>query len=115
MSLCSGARRAHAALSRDARSRPQAAYRLGVLQKEQKDLQAANQERVSAATTTVDIATANVAGLAENARLKQTQQRRNESQLTDVVRQLADAPVSERLLQEVRACARRAADTMRRT
>lgn len=65
----------------------------------------ANQERVKAATKSVDIATEGVASLAENLRLKTVQQRRNETQLADTVRQLAETPGSERLLAEARvAC-----------
>ena len=86
-------------------ARPQVVLRLRALQKEHDDLVQANQERVKAATKSVDIATEGVASLAENLRLKTVQQRRNETQLADTVRQLAETPGSERLLAEVRfAC-----------
>ena len=86
-------------------ARPQVVLRLRALQKEHDDLVQANQERIKAATKSVDIATEGVASLAENLRLKTVQQRRNETQLADTVRQLAETPGSERLLAEARvAC-----------
>lgn len=62
----------------------------------------ANLERVTTATKSVDQATETVAGLAENLRIKQNQQRRNEQQLADTVRSLTEAPSSDRQLTEVR-------------
>lgn len=61
-----------------------------------------NQDRVTQATKAVDLATESVAGLAENIRMKTSQQRKNEAQLTSIARQLTEAPVSERQLEEVR-------------
>ena len=53
-------------------------------------------------TKPVDLATESVAGLTENVRMKASHQRRNETQLSSVCRQLEDAPSSERQLEEVR-------------
>jgi len=64
-----------------------------------------NQERVSLATRAVDCSTESVASMAENVRMKTSQQRRNESLLAGVVRSLAEMPVSERQLEEARCAA----------
>ena len=77
-----------------------AAARLQVLQREQEALVRTHAERVSVATRAVDASTESVASLAEHAKLKGVQQRRSEARLADVVRQLTDAPVSDRGLLE---------------